>query len=108
MKPGTARGIMVVVLLFAAIAGVVTVNLFFGGSFLYGLLIIILPLLLLAFLLPRWLPVKCPKCGAGMRFQHIRPPVSGADEPEELYGYRCASCREKYLWEGASSGSTLG
>lgn len=99
---------MVVVVLFAAIAGVVTVNQFFGGSFLYGLLIIVLPVLLLGLLLPRVLPVKCPKCGAGMRFQHVRPSPSGPDQPEDLYGYTCASCREKYLWEGASSGSTLG
>jgi len=27
--------------------------------------------------------------------------------PRDLYGYACESCPHEYLWEGASSGSTL-
>jgi hypothetical protein len=68
---------------------------------------IVVPLLALAYLLPRLLPVKCPKCGARMQFTRLVIPVAKSAEPREFFGYVCNNCSEKQLWEGASSGSSL-
>ena len=97
---------MVLVCLLTVIAGVFIVNSFFSGSFLVGLLIIVLPLLLLAYLLPRLLPVKCSRCGARMRFKQVLVPTA-SDESREFYGYACPVCSSEHLWEGASPGGSL-
>jgi|SRR5262249_39840473 len=107
MKPVTAHVAMILITLAVVGSGVVVVNSFFGGSFVVGLLLIVLPFLLLAFLLPRVLPVKCPKCGARMRFRRVISPTGKPSEPRELYGYACESCPNDYFWEGASSGSSF-
>jgi hypothetical protein len=107
MKPGTARIVLTLILLAFVIAGVVVVNSYFGGSFWVGLLLIVLPFLLLAYVLPHLLPVRCPKCGARMRFKRGRLPAGKPDQPGESFGYVCTACPQKNLWEGASSDSSL-
>ena len=107
MTPSAARVVITVVLLFLVIAGVSIVNSFYGGSFALGMIIIVLPFLLLAHLLPRLLPVKCPKCRGRMRFRRIILPVAGADRPGERYGFSCVSCPANHVWGGTSSGSIL-
>ena len=98
---------MTLIILTVVGAGVVVVNSFFGGSFAVGLALIVLPFLLLAYLLPRLLPVKCPRCGARMRFKRIVLPIARSSEPRELYGYTCVSCPHEDLREATSSGSSL-
>jgi hypothetical protein len=68
MKPTTARAVMIVITLSVVIVGVVVVNSRFHGSFVVGLLAIVVPFLILGFSLPRLLPVRCPRCGGKMRF----------------------------------------
>jgi len=98
---------MTLIILTVVGTGVVVVNSFFGGSFAVGLALIVLPLLLLAYLLPRLLPVKCPRCGARMRFKRVVLPISRSSQPRELYGYACVSCPHEDLREASSSGSSL-
>ena len=107
MKPATARVVMTSFTLVVLIAGVVVVNSFYHGSFVVGLFLIVLPVLLLAYILPRLLPVRCPKCGNRMRFKRVVIPIAKRPEPREFYGYECETCAQQYLWEGASSGSSL-
>src|ERR1051325_75659 len=64
MKPGTARVAMTVMTVTVVIGGVVVVNSFFRGSFVVGLVLIVLPLFLVTSVLPRVLPVKFGR-GAG-------------------------------------------
>ena len=111
MKPATARVVITVTCLSFVIAGVCVVNSSFGGSFLAGLLIIVLPLLGLSYLFPHILPVRCQTCRVRMSFHFVargsRLPAAGAGKASELYGYVCESCQAQHLWEGVSSGSHL-
>jgi len=106
MKPTTARAVMIVITLGVVIVGVVVVNSRFHGSFVVGLLAIVVPFLILGFSLPRLLPVRCPRCGGKMRFHFLRPASSRGSEPSR-YAYVCERCLERHEWEGASSGSSL-
>lgn len=85
-------------LLSITIVGVVIVNSMYQGSFVVGLLVIALPVMFLAYLLPLIVPVKCQKCNGSMRFrfnpQRDRP-VSEADNPN-LYEYVCQECSATY------------
>lgn len=86
-----------------AIAAICIVNSQFHGEFFAGLMLIVAPVLLLSFLLPRILPVRCPNCGARMRFR-IAP---GGKQPDR-YAFVCQRCAEQHEWEGASSPASLG
>jgi hypothetical protein len=57
----------------------------------------------LSYVLPRVLPVLCPRCRARMRFR-----LSQIDDRRQLFAYVCDRCKTGHEWEGASSGSTLG
>lgn len=75
MKPATAHVVMTVALLLFVIAGMFVVNSWYGGSFVAGQMIIGIPFLLLAHLIPHLLPVSCPGCGARMRFKRSQFPL---------------------------------
>lgn len=92
---------MTIILSAVAIAGITLVNSRFDGSFVVGLLLIVVPVLLLAFVLPHLLPVRCSQCGRGMRFSSRR--VRDID----LYAYVCPGCSHRYEWEGSSSPASL-
>ena len=103
----------------AVIFAVVVVGVFvansapFDGRFLPGLLIVVAPFLLLAFLLPRVIPVRCPRCNGRMRFHwlgseraaHIRQ--DQASQRRNLFAYTCDACGERHVWEGSDSGHGL-
>ena len=80
MKPMTARGVMIVITLSVVIVGVVVVNSRFHGSFLSGVVIIVAPLLILSFLFPHLLPVRCSRCRGKMRFHFPRPASDRGNE----------------------------
>lgn len=84
-----------------AIAGIVYVNARLEGGFVAGVLIIVLPVLVLSFVLPRALPVRCPNCAGRMRFHFRRV------GEKDLYSVVCERCADWHEWEGASSASSL-
>jgi hypothetical protein len=106
MKPITARAVMTSITLVVVIAGTVFVNSVFHGSFVVGLVVIVLPFLILGFTLPYLLPVRCPPCGGKMRFHFVRPTSSKASEAAR-FAYVCLRCDERHEWEGASGGSSF-
>jgi hypothetical protein len=85
------------------IGAIILVNTRYHGGFFVGLLVIVLPFLVLSYVLPRVLPVLCPRCRARMRFR-----LSQIDDRRQLFAYVCDRCKTGHEWEGASSGSTLG
>ena len=101
MTPIAARTVMILIVGLVTISAIVLVNSRFHGSFLIGLLVIVLPLLILSYLLPRVLPVRCPNCGGKMQFRFRRL------EEKDFYSYVCSNCANHHEWEGASSGSSL-
>ena len=86
-----------------AITGIVWVNSRFHGSFLVGLFLIVLPVLVLSYGLPRILPVRCRRCGGRMRLRS-----SSINDRRQLFAYVCDRCQDRYQWEGVDSGPTLG
>jgi hypothetical protein len=103
MKPATARGFFMVITLVFLIVMTTFVNSRFHGSFLIGLLIIVLPFLAISFGLPHLLPVRCSKCSGKMRFRFLRQ----TDASRQMYAYICERCAHRHEWEGASSDSSL-
>ena len=94
---------MTLVISAVVISAIISVNTRYHGSFLVGSLVIVLPFLVLSYVLPRLLPVRCPRCHARMRFR-----LSQIDDRRQLFAYVCDRCKTGHEWEGASSGSTLG
>jgi hypothetical protein len=103
VSPVAARVIMILIVSTVAITGIVVVNSRYHGSFLIGVVIILIPFLVLSYCLPYLLPVRCPRCGGRMRFRFVRKPLS---EPQ-CYAYVCERCEARHEWEGASSSATL-
>lgn len=99
MKPVFARILMTLLISAVAITGVC----YSGGSFLAGLLFIVLPMLLLSFTLPYLLPVRCSRCRGKMRFHFVA--TDGGSH--HVYSYRCEKCAERYEWTASTSGSSL-
>lgn len=103
MKPQVARWTMVAVVVFTAgYLCHVANSAPFNGEFLPGLMIVVLPVLALSFVLPKIIPVSCPKCNTRMPFRFKR-----STEAEWLFGYTCDRCGNDYTWSGASSGSSF-
>lgn len=94
---------MTLIISAVAITGITIVNSRYGGDFLVGLVVIVVPFLALSFSLPYLLPVRCPRCGARM---HFRFGKRGTDA-RDVYWYACESCADRHEWEGASSAATL-
>ena len=109
MRPTTARIIITCTVLTAVALGVGIVNSSFHGSFIAGLFIIVLPLLVLSYLLPLALPVKCRECGGRMRFRFTprRSARGGEARGREVYGYVCEGCGAAQPWGDDASGGTL-
>jgi DNA-directed RNA polymerase subunit RPC12/RpoP len=108
MKPATARVLMIVLVSAAGISGVLVANgAPFNGRFLPGLFIVVFPVLLLAFLLPKILPVRCEKCGGRMSMRWLGPQSPARREPD-LYAYICSKCGDRHVWEGPSDHSIGG
>src|SRR5919199_5272983 len=107
MRPTTARIIITFTVLAAVALGVGIVNSTFHGSFIAGLFIIVLPFLVLSYLLPLAIPVRCRRCGGRMRFRFAprRIALGGEARRDEVYGYVCEGCAAAQLWEGDASGS---
>jgi predicted RNA-binding Zn-ribbon protein involved in translation (DUF1610 family) len=103
MKPTSARALMITITLAYVISAVVIVNSYFSGSFIVGLLIIVLPFLVLSFSMPHVLLVRCPSCGEKMRFSFN--PSRHSSASSQFYAYRCDRCGYRHEWEGATSGS---
>ncbi|MFL6595437.1 MAG: hypothetical protein ACJ8HQ_08335 [Chthoniobacterales bacterium] len=103
MKPVHARIVVTLLVSAVAISGIVFVNSRYHGSFLAGLLLIVLPVLALSFSLPHLIAVRCPHCQAKMRFHFVRPDREGRC----AYAYVCASCAGRYEWRAGESSSTL-
>lgn len=101
MSPIAARVWMTLIVLVFVVAATVFVNSRFHGGLAVGIVLIVLPLLLLSFALPRLLPVRCPKCSARMRFRYVNR------ENGSIYAYICERCAHRHEWEGASGGSSL-
>jgi hypothetical protein len=103
---------MIVVVLLTAMAGVFIANSSpFNGRFLPGLLIVVAPVLLLSFALPKLLPVRCEKCLGRMQFRWLgpKPQASGENRSQpDLYAYICAHCGDRHVWEASDSGHGLG
>jgi hypothetical protein len=98
MKPRTARFVMALIVSLVAISGIVIVNSRYHGSFLIGVLLIVIPVLALSLLLPRILPVRCDRCGGRMHFYYRKGP-----HLQDLYSYQCEQCGARHEWEGSSS-----
>src|SRR4029453_3649852 len=69
MSPTVARVVMTLAISAVVISAIILVNTRYHGSFLVGLFVIVLPFLVLSYVLPRLLPVRCPRCHARMRFR---------------------------------------
>jgi hypothetical protein len=101
------------ILVVVAVAVLVANSPPFNGRFLPGILIVVLPFLLLAFLLPKVIPVCCPNCNGRMRFRWLgtkRSDPTSKNQTErkpDLYAYVCDACGEQHAWEGSDSGHGL-
>ena len=102
MKPTAARVLITLIVLAFLISATTFVNSRFHGSFVGGIIIIVLPFLALSFSLPHLLPVRCPKCSGKMRFHFLKKV-----DVRQMYVYICERCAHRHDWEGASSGSSL-
>src|SRR5947209_11106562 len=98
MKPIGARLLITLIVSAVAITVIVVVNSRYHGSFLAGLLLIVLPLLVLSFSLPYLIVVRC-ECGGRMRFRFFGS--------RQVYSFTCERCKARHEWEGSSSGSML-
>ena len=102
MRPAAARVVMILTVSAIALSAITLVNTRYHGSFLVGLLAIVVPVLVLSFALPHVLPVRCALCHTRMRFRSTL-----VDEHRRMFAYVCDHCQNRHEWEGASSGSTL-
>jgi len=102
MHPKLAWILVQLVMVVIGLSGIILANSRFGGTFFWGLLVVVAPLACAYFILFRVVPVRCPNCKGKMRFRTIRRgigPESQKAETRLLHGFVCARCSEEDLHE---------
>jgi hypothetical protein len=102
MHPKLAWILVLLVMVVICLSGIILANSRFGGSFFWGLLVLVAPLACAYFILFRVVPVRCPRCKGKMRYRTFRRwigPESQKAEIRILHGFVCTRCSEEDLHE---------